>query len=246
MNDFLQTAPKTYARYAGLLYILIAIAGGFSMGYVPSVIMADGNALETVNNILANQGLVRLGILGDIIVFLCEIALSVMLFRLLKPIGETMSLTAALARIGMAVIIAVNAILDTVPLILLSDASYLEAFEAAQLHALVMVFIELEANGVMVWQMFFGLHLAVMAYLVMKSGYFPKILGLMMLVGSFGYTLQSLTTVIALDVQILSWLVVGLLVVVTIGEISFAFWLLIKGLNVDVWNKRINALGMKS
>lgn len=241
MNNLLETAPKTFARYAGLLYIIIAIAGGFSMGYVPSVILVDGNALETVNNIMNNQGLVRLGILGDIIVFLCEVALSVMLFRLLKPVSETLSLTAALARIGMAVIIALNAIFDTVPLILLSGASYLEAFDAAEIQALVMVFIEVEAYGMVMWQMFFGLHLAVMAYLVMKSGYLSRVLGLMMLVGSFGYTLQSLLAVISPEAEFLSWLIIGLLALVTIGEVSFAFWLLIKGLNIDAWNKRISA-----
>lgn len=247
MNSLLQTSPKRYAQIAGLLYFTIAIFGGFSMGYLPSVIKVDGDAAQTAANIIANQGLVRFGVVADMIVFVSEILLSVMLFRLFKPVADSLSLAAAFARIGMAIIIAMNALFDLIPLTLLTNPIYADAFSEQQLHALVILFIDMEQYGVYIWQMFFGVHLVTLGYMVMKSGYFPRILGLMMFVGSFGYTLQTISKVVAPDNLILFWIVAGLLVIVTIGEVSFALWLLIKNINVDNW-RSINSvnLGAKS
>ena len=99
-NPINKASPIAYAKFAGLLYLLIAISGGFSIGYVPSVIMAPGDAASTAQNILDNQGLFRLGILGDIIVLLLEIILTEMLYRLFKPVSQTLSMIAAFSRLA--------------------------------------------------------------------------------------------------------------------------------------------------
>jgi hypothetical protein len=107
-NQSAKTSLVVDARVAGFLYLIIAICGIFSMMYVPSKILVPGNAAATAANILASESLFRIGIVSDAVVFLSEIALIAILYALLKPVNETLSLVAALFRLAMAVIQGVN------------------------------------------------------------------------------------------------------------------------------------------
>ncbi|MDB4728164.1 DUF4386 domain-containing protein [Saprospiraceae bacterium] len=233
-----QIQAMTYAKFAGLLYLLIAISGGFSIGYMPSVIIVSDDAATTAQNLLENQGLFRLGILGDIVIILLEIILTVILYRLFKPINQTISMIAAFARLSMSIVMGLNLLNYLIPYHLLNSANNLVAFEIDELQSLVLVFLEAHEYGVYIWGLFFGLHLISLGYLVFKSGYFPKVLGLLMGIGSFGYSLESIGEITLTHNELFSILVIALLVIVTIGELSFTFWLLIKGLNIEEWNKR--------
>lgn len=241
MPTLLQSSPKTYARLTGLLYLIIAIAGGFSMGYVPTLISAPGDAAATASNIIANKGMFQLGIFADMVVFLCELMALSALYMLSKPISQTLALIAAAARLAMTVVIGINVLFDIIPLVLLSDANFLAAFSAEQLNALVLLCVEIELYGVTIWQMFFTVHLLLLGWLVYKSGYLPRLLGAAMMIGSLGYALNSIEKIAALDTQAISIVSIALLTVVTIAEVSFTLWLLIKGLNVEQWKKRIAA-----
>lgn len=233
-----QIPAMTYAKFAGLLYLLIAISGGFSIGYVPSVIMAPGDAATTAQNLLDNQGLFRLGILGDIVVLLLEIVLTVILYRLLKPVNQTIAMVAVFSRLAMSIVMGVNLLNYLIPFHLLNGTDNLGAFKIDELQSLALVFLEAHQYGVYIWGLFFGLHLIALGYLVFKSGYFPKVLGLLMGIGSFGYSLESIGEITLTNNEIFSMLVIALLVVATVGELSFTFWLLIKGVNIEAWNKR--------
>lgn len=93
----LDNAPVAAARLGGVLYLGIAVFGGFSMGYLPSVIMTAGDAGATAANIAANMDLFRFGILCDVVVILCEIVLTVILYGLLAPVNRKLSQMAAMA-----------------------------------------------------------------------------------------------------------------------------------------------------
>jgi hypothetical protein len=235
----IQKSPKTYARFSGLLYLLIAISGGFSMGYVPSVIIDSGDAAATTQNILNNPGLFRLAILGDIVVLLFEVVLTVMLYQLFKPINRTLSLVAAFSRLAMAMVMGVNLLNYLVPLQLLSGSEYFDVFEPAQMESLALLFLECHQYGVYIWGLFFGLHLIALGYLVFQSGYFPKVLGLLMMIGSFGYSFESMSAITQSTYETLSMFINLLLVIAVVGELSFTFWLLIKSIDVDKL-RRIN------
>ena len=232
-----KVSPIIYANFAGLLYLLIAVSGGFSIGYVPSVIMAPGDAATTAQNMLDNQGLFRLGIFGDIIVLLLEIILTVLLYRLFKPVSQRISMIAAFSRLAMSVVMGINLLNYLIPLQLLSGADYLGVFEPQQLQALSLLFLEAHQDGIYIWGLFFGLHLFALGYLIFKSGYFPKILGLLTMIGSFGYSFESLAAFTLPNMEVVSLIINLLLVIAVIGELSFTFWLLIKGLNVEQWNR---------
>jgi len=232
--------PKTYARIAGLLYLIIAVVGGFSILYVPSVILAPGDAAKTAANLLANQGLFGLGVLADVVVMATEIVLTVMLFVLFKPTSPTLSLVAMVSRLTMVVVMAVNLLIYVTPMILLHDADQ-GGFALEQRQATAQLLFEAHKYGIYVWDMFFGVHLAAMGYLIFKSRYFPKVLGLAIVVGSLGYFFEGLVHVSFFENSAVAMTIVALLVVASVSELAFALWLLIRGLNVVAWDKQLAA-----
>lgn len=228
MHTF-ETSPKSYARTAGILYLVIAVFGGFSIGYVPSVIIAAGDAAATASNIAANGLLYRAGIFGDVVVLLTEVVLTVMLYIMFKPLSPTLSTIAAWSRMAMVMVMAINLLLSILPLFLLGDTEFLDVFTTEQRQASVLALFQAHGLGIFIWQLFFGLHLLALGYMVIKSDLFPRLLGWMMLVGSFGYSVQGLVKVLHVENAALSVIIIGLLTVVTLGELAFAFWLLLKG-----------------
>jgi hypothetical protein len=237
MKTLLETSPNTFARLAGLTYILIAIAGGFSMGYLPTII-ADPDATTTASNILANQNLFITGIFADVIVFMLEIVLTAMLYMLLAPVNKTVALIAVFARLSMISIIGVNALFDVTTITLLTNPAFATAFEPTQLHGLVLMFTTLEHFGVSIWQFFFTAHLLALGYLVIKSDLFPSFLGALMMLGALGYTLDSIAQITSLGTATASIITIALLTLIAIGEIGFGLWLLIRGINLTAWKSQ--------
>jgi hypothetical protein len=137
----------------------------------------------------------------------------------------------------MTVVMAVNVFNSLGVLLLSSDAKYLQAFEPGQLHALVLLFLNLHDSGIYIWQVIFGFHLLVIGYLVFTSGYLPRILGILLMVACFGYLVDSFGILFPIS-GALSIVSSVLLAAGVIGELSFTLWLLIKGVNVEQWEIR--------
>ena len=231
-----ETSPLVYARVAGFLILIILVVGPFNLIYVPSTLIVPGDAPATADDIRASESLFRLGIVSQSVVFLTEIVLTVLLYVLLRPVSRTLSLVAAFARLAMAVIQGINLLPYFIALLLLSGAGYLTVFEPDQVDALVLLFLNAHQYGDYIWQVFFGLHLFVLGYLIFKSGYFPRILGVLVIVGSLGYLTDSFGNFLYPNYdEIFGW-VVG--VTAVIGELPFFLWLLIKGVNVQRYNER--------
>lgn len=233
MNSIQKTA-----RMAGLLYLLIAICAPVSMMYIPSKLIVSGDAAATVNNILASELLFHSGIVGDSVVFLSEIVLTVLLYVLLKPISKTLALVAAFARLAMAVIQGINLLNYSFVLLLLSGAHYLSVFKTDQLQALVLLFLDAHKSVEVIWGIFFGLHLLALGFLVFKSGYFPKIIGTLLVIGSFGYLMDGYRYFLFPSNQAISTITSVLLGISVAGELPFFLWLLLKGINVQPLNNR--------
>jgi hypothetical protein len=155
---------KAYAKTAGALYLVIAVFSAFSVGYVPSVIVAAGDAATTAANLLTHQGLFGLGVSADVVVMFTEIALTVMLFILFRPVSLTLSLIAMVSRLMVIGVMAVNLLINILPLLLLSGADHRTGLAPGQLQATALVLVEAHQYGVYVWDMFFGFHLFVLGY----------------------------------------------------------------------------------
>jgi hypothetical protein len=235
-NTTAGTSPLVYARITGLLLLIIVVLGSFSLIYVPSTLVVPGDAAATSDNIRASEALFRTAIISDAAIFLIEIVVTALLYVLLRPVSRMLSLVAAFARLSMTVIQGFNVLPSFIVLLLLSGAGYLTVFQPDQLDALVLLSLNAREYGVYIWQAFFGLHLVVLGYLVFKSGYFPRVLGILLVVGSLGYLTDSFGNILFPNYEAIFGMVVG--VTAVIGELPFFLWLLFKGVNVQQWHKR--------
>lgn len=223
---------KKIARVTGVLYLIIIVCAGFSEGYVRSTLIVPGDATATANNIVASEWLFRVGFVSDLIAFLSDLVVSVLLYVLLKPVSKTLSLVAAFLRLlAHPAIASINLLNHFAALLLLSGADYLTAFEPEQLHALVLLFLNAHHYGYLIGGAFFGLHCLILGYLLFKSDFFPRMLGVLLIVASFGYLIESFGNFLFPNYEaLLVWVVA---VPAVIAELSLCLWLLIKGVSVQ-------------
>jgi len=224
--------PKT-ARVAGFLYLMIIISGIFAEFFVRSSLIVAGDATATANNIMASEGLFRLGIAGDLFMILCDVALALLFYVLLKPVNKSLSLLAAFFRLTQAAVLGVNLLNLLFVLQLLSGADYLAVFGADQLHALVLLFLDAHGIGYSIGLVFFGIQCGVLGYLIYKSDYIPRILGILLIMASAGYLTDSFAKFLLSEYrnyETLFALVVFL--PAFIAELSLCLWLIIKGAKI--------------
>ncbi len=226
-------AIQKIARITGLLILIMAFIAPFSMLYIPATLIVPADATTTAQQIVAAEGLFRLGMVGDLVVFLIEIALCALLYVLLKPVSQTLSLVATFARLAMTIMQGLNLLNHFFVLLLLSGAGYLTVFTPEQLPALVLLFLNAHESMVLLWGVAFGLHLLVLGYLVYRSGYLPRLVGGLLIIAAFCYFTQSFGTLLLPQSKAL-FASIGLLSTV---EIALPLWLLIKGVNVEQWQK---------
>lgn len=213
------------ARNAGGLYLAIAVCGGFSIGYVPLQIVASDGATSSAN-LLANQTLFQLGVLADSAVILFELAITAILYQMFRQVGPKMAMAALISRAGMITVMGINLLLWVMPYILLTMPT---VWDSASLHAMVQFCFDAHAMGVFVWQLFFGVHLLALGWLILKSDVVPHLLGRGLFIGAFGYLIQGIAKLTFVDVAAISHTYIALLVIVTVSEVSFGLWLLIRG-----------------
>ena len=179
MNSIQKTA-----RITGLLILIMAAIAAFSMAYVPTTLIVPGDAATTAQQIMAAEGLFRLGMVGDMAIFLIEIALCALLYVLLNPVSPTISLIAAFARLAMTIIQGINVLNYLAVLLLLGGTSYLTSFAPDQQQALAALLLNAHDSAVLIWGVAFALHLLLSGYLVYRSGYLPRLVGgLLIIVG---------------------------------------------------------------
>ena len=231
-----KTSPRTYARVAGVLYLIIFILGPFAFFLGRTSVVVPGDATATAANVMASESVFRIGMVAESVIVLVEIVLAAILYVLLRPVSQPLSLAAAFARLAEAVVQAVNLLTSVPALLLLAGAGYLTVFEPDQLDALVLLFLDANAFGILVWGLLFGFHLLLLGYLVYKSGFWPKILGILLLIASIGYLAQSYGHILAPQYDDLLSTVV--LVMTIPGELAFTVWLLWKGVDVERWEER--------
>lgn len=219
-----QSPPLASPRVAGALYLAIAVFGGFSIGYVPSAIVVAGDATTTATNLTENMTLFKMGVFADILVILFELALTAILYVMFRSVSPTLSVIAMISRAGMITVMGINLLIWVMPLTLFRGSAGLAGSED-----LVMMFYNAHDLGVFVWQLFFGMHLLALGWIILKSERVPHLLGWGLFVGAFGYLIQGIVKLMFVDVALLNVLIIALLVIVTISEISFAIWLLIWG-----------------
>jgi hypothetical protein len=224
-----ETPPLVYARVAGMLYLVIIASGIFGEAFVRSALIVPGNANATAANILASEPLYRIGFAADALMLLCDVALAVLLYVLLRPVNKTLSLTAAAFRLTQAAILGFNLLNYYAALLLIGGAGYAAAFEPEQLRALGMLFLDLHGHGYDLGLLFFGVSNLILGYLVIRSGYFPALLGYALTAAAAVYLTGSLARFLFPNFLPL---ITPAYIVPFVAELSFALWLPVKGIRV--------------
>lgn len=214
---------KRTARLAGGLYLASMPFGFFGIIYVPLVLVVPGDAATTSRNIMAAEWLFRSGTVSHLIGQIIFILQVLVLYRLLKSVNE-----------GHAALMVVLAVL-AVPIAFLNEVNHLAvlrllgnaddgAFTASQLQAQVMLFLDMRESGIFVAQVFWGLWLLPLGFLVVRSGFLPKLLGILLVIAGTGYVIDTGTQLLFPGVATISQFTF-------VGEVLFPLWLLIKGVN---------------
>ena len=222
---------KKLARFTGLLYVMIIICAGFSQGAVREMMIVLGDASATAQNILSDPLWFNLGLMTDLIAFLCDACVSVLLYLLLKPVSNGLALTAAGFRlIAHPAIGSLNLLNHFASLKVLESPGFAGLFNTAQLQEFSLFFMELHNMGYLIAGAFFGIHCLLLGYLLYKSDLFPKILGVLLTAAAFGYLIESFGFIFFPELKSTFALIVGL--TAGVGEVSLALWLLIKGVKM--------------
>lgn len=224
-----ETSPLVYARVAGVLYLSIIAFGIFSEVFIRSSLIVAGDASATASNILASPWLFRTGFAADSLMLLSDVAIAVLFYVLLRPVSKTLALTAAAFRLIQAGILGFNLLNYYAALLLLSGDVYANLFETDQLRALAMLFLEIHSHGYDLGLLFFGLSSLILGYLLIKSDYFPGILGYGLIAAAVVYLAGSFTRFLFPDY---ASLIAPAYIVPFIAELSFCLWLLVKGVRL--------------
>lgn len=239
MNTSQSISPQVYARVAGICYLLIILLGVFGQVVVRSSLIVAGDATATINNILAAPLLWRLGIIGDIAMHLLDIPLMVFLYLLLKPVHKPIALLALVFHLIQTAVLSTNKLVLMLPLLLLGNAQYMAAFTPAQIEAQILLLVDVHNYGFGLGLIFFGFTCLCYGYLIFKSRYLPKPIGIFIIMAGLCYLINSGVLILA---PAISPYVFPLLMVCLLAELALCFWLLIKGVKSGQWQPQLQNL----
>jgi hypothetical protein len=237
IDGSVETSPQVYARIGGWLYLILIVVGMFGVIFVRDKIIVSGDVTATANNIIASPSLWRLGITGDLIMHVCDVPLMLIFYVLLRPVNTFLALLALLFNLIQTAVLVANKLNLLTALFLLGDPNYRQAFDPNQLNALSYLPLKLHDYGFGVGLIFFGFECLIIGYLIFKSGYLPKTIGVMMQIAGLCYLTNSFALLLAPTFA--STLFPAIIVPALIAEASFCLWLIVMGVDVQKWNEKV-------
>lgn len=222
------TKKNKISRIAGLIYLGVVVTGIFSLMYVPSQLINYDNASLTFQKITASEMLFRFGIVSGVLCYIFYLFLPLVLYKMLRQVNEDMAKLMVLLALISVPMYFVNAQNQLTVLSLINAPNYLNVFTPEQIQSQVLFFINQYDNGMRLIHIFSGLWLFPFGYLVFKSNFLPKILGILLMVGCFGYLINFFGSRLILnysELGISSYISLP----ANIGEIGTCLWLLVIG-----------------
>jgi hypothetical protein len=229
-------SPRALSRIGGILYLIIIVLGLFEEMFVRSRLIVPGDASATAANIRSFESLWRLGIASELVLLVCAVSLTVIFFILLRPVSRDVALLAVFFNLVSLAVEASNALNLIAALFPLGDAGYLASFQPEQLYALATLSIQSFEYGFGLALIFFGCDCLILGYLIFRSGFLPKAVGVLMQVAGLSYLINSFALLVA--PKLADQMFPAILVPAFIGEASLCLWLLVKGVNVEKWRAR--------
>lgn len=237
-NPAVETSPQVYARTAGLLYLIVIVLGAFAFGYVPGKLVA-GDVATTGSNILAHETMWRLGIVSDLIVVVCAIPQLLCEYLLLRPVQRNVALLAVFFNLVSLAVESIAGLGHLVALSVLKGKDSLTIVDVHQLQAWASLAVDVHDDIANISFVFFGATCITLGYLIFRSGFLPRFLGVLMTLSGVCYMTNSLMSFLAisLDPAGFPWM----LLPAGASELMLCLWLIVKGVDVRVWIARAEA-----
>lgn len=223
---------QTYARIAGVLFLVTLVVGGFGEAYAPSRLIVPGDATATAHNLLASDLLFRLGFIAYLAEVVCDVALTLLLYVVLRPVHANLALLAVFFRLMGTATFAFGQLFYFAPSLILGGDGYLKTFSPDQLNTLALLSLNVYTAAFDLFTVF-GVASILLGYLMLRSGYLPQILGALWVLGGLGFVTRNVVYVLAPAYASSLFLVPNALAVLSLG-----LWLLVRGVDVVKWNER--------
>ncbi|MDB4869364.1 MAG: hypothetical protein JWL97_368 [Gemmatimonadales bacterium] len=224
---------QTYAKVAGVLFLVSMVAGFFGELYAPSHVIVSGDAAATAKNILANNLLFRAGFAAYLVEAVCDISLSLVMYEILKPVRKDLALLAAFFGLVSTAVFAVGELFYFGSSLIVGGAGSLKSFSPDQLNDLGLLSLKMYGLGSGIFMAFYGLATFLRGYLIYRSDFFPKALGALLALAGLGFIVSNFVLVLApayaSDLLLLPMFLAG---------VSMTVWLLVKGVDVPKWEAK--------
>src|SRR5437588_415001 len=229
-----EASPRLKARITGVFYLLTMLTGIFAQGFVSNRLVVFGDAAATALNIVAHKSLFQWGFTVYLIEMACQIAMTALFYDLLKPAGRSVSLLAAFLGLASCIIKTFSRVFYIAPLFVLGGAHYLSVFSPEQLQALALLFLKVNDQGAAIALAFFGFYALLTGYLIVRSTFLPRILGVWSAIAGLGWLTFLYPP---LGYRLFFYVApFGLL-----GAAALILWLLMFGVNEQRWKEEASA-----
>jgi hypothetical protein len=230
-----ESSPRFWARIAGALYLIVIVGGAFAELFVRGRLVISGDAAATAHNIFAHGLLYRAGFAAEIFICACNVPLTLIEYYLFKIVNRNVALLMATFAMIANTIEAVSLLAHYAPLVFLGDAHYLSAFTTEQLQVSAYMSLRLFETGFAICLIFFGFEFLAKTYLISKSNFFPRIIGLLLGIEGLGYLFNSFTLFLAPTLQAR---IFPYFMLTGLAEVAYCLWLLIMGVNEERWKQQ--------
>jgi hypothetical protein len=228
------TAPRSRlatARTAGILYVIIIACGLFAEIGVRSRLIESGDPAATARNIIDSPMLFRAGLGADIVMFLADVAIAVVLYQVLRPLNRTLAMLAAAFRMTQTAVIGLNLLNMLQAVRVLDDADYLDSFGTDRTDALALLYLDAHRYGYILGLAFFGVSTIIIGYLALSSRQMPRPLGVLLVLAGTGYLVDTFSFFLIPGYDGSASPIV--LAPALVAEVWFAVWLLTRGRRLD-------------
>jgi Domain of unknown function (DUF4386) len=224
---------QSYARVAGIIFLLAVVAGGIGEGLVPSMLVVPGDAAASAHNIVANDLLFRLGFVAYIVEALTDVALTFLLYILLRQVQANVAFASVLFRVMATATFAAAEAFYFAQSIILKGDPYLSTFSTPQLQTLSLLSYNVYLAAGNLSSIFYGIGSIILGYLIWRSRYLPKILGVLWIIGGLGFVVGNFVWFVS-PAYYSSFFIIPMI----IGILALGVWLLVRGVDMIKWKEQ--------
>jgi hypothetical protein len=237
----MELSPRALSRIGGVLYLIMIILGIIEEVFVRGRIVVWGDATATAANLRSMESLWRFGIAAELVSGIIAIGLALIVYLLTRPVSRDLALLAAFFNLIAIAVETAYSLQLVEALFPLGSAGYLKAFSPEQLYAMASLSVKSHVYGFGISLLLFGPFFLVTGYLIFKSGYFPKAIGILYLLPGLSYLINGFGLILAPAYADRIFAVIA--GPAFVGEASFCLWLLVKGVNEQQWKEQASAAG---